>query len=64
MASTRGVVLSLARTSETILRRISTRLAGHRAVRLIGVRIVGPGLTAVERFLDARADAFSSKGWV
>jgi hypothetical protein len=31
---------------------------------VIYARVIGPVLTAIGRFLDARAEAFRSKGWV
>jgi hypothetical protein len=35
-----------------------------RAARLLNARVIGPVLVALARFLDARAEAFRSKGWV
>jgi hypothetical protein len=64
MAKTNRMLVPAARLSANVLRRTFVLCAGHRAVRLITARIVAPALTAVERFLDARADAFSSRGWV
>jgi hypothetical protein len=60
MATITGALVPLARTSEVVLRRA---FSGRRSVRLLTARVIGPCLTAVERFLDRRADAFSERSW-
>jgi hypothetical protein len=64
MATRTGLLIILARVSEAVLRRTSALFSGRRAVPLLTARVIGPGLTAIERFLDARAEVFSSKSWV
>jgi hypothetical protein len=64
MAQFSGFLVSLARTSDAALRRASVACAGWRGVRVVHARVIGPGLTAVARFMDARAEAFSSKAWM
>lgn len=64
MTGSSRILVPLARTSETVLRRVSTPWAGRATVRLLTARIIGPCLTALERFLDARERTFRERGWV
>jgi hypothetical protein len=64
MGTTTRILVPAARASETVLRRAFTLTSGRRTVRLVTVRIISPALTAIEHFLDARAKAFSTRGWV
>jgi hypothetical protein len=59
-----GILVPLAKQSETALRRLTTVSAAHAAFRLASAWLIVPGLTAVERFLEARSKVFSERGWV
>jgi hypothetical protein len=59
-----GILVPLAKTSETVLRRITVRSSAHAVFRLMNARFIVPCLTAIERFLEARSKAFSERGWV
>jgi hypothetical protein len=61
MATIDGALIPLARTSGTLLRRA---FSGRRAVRLLTARVIVPCLSAIERFLDAKAQDFSQSGWI
>ena len=61
MATVDGAVIPLAGTSGTLLRRA---FSGRRAVRFLTARVIVPCLSAVERFLDAKAENFSQSGWI
>ena len=57
-------MIAAARGAETLFRRLASLPAKWTAVRLLTAFVVAPGLTAIERFLDARAEAFAQRGWV
>jgi hypothetical protein len=59
-----GVLVPLAKQSETVLRRLTLVSAAHSAFRLASAWLFVPCLTAIERFLEARSKAFSERGWV
>ena len=58
------VALRVARTSETALRRLTPLSPARTPVLLLIARVIGPSLTAIERFLDAREQAFRERGWI
>jgi hypothetical protein len=57
-------LITAARGVETLFRRLGSLPAKWLIVRLLMAFVVAPGLAAIERFLDARAEAFSQRGWV
>jgi hypothetical protein len=59
-----GVLALAAHTAERLLRLAAALPVRSKAVCLLTAWIYAPALTAIERFLDARAEAFSERGWV
>ncbi len=59
-----GIITAAAEMAERLLRLLARMTGGSRFVRLLTARVFAPGLTAIERFLDARAEAFSERSWV
>jgi hypothetical protein len=64
MATATKLLIPAARTSESALRRVCGWLRGRRAVLLLQARVLGPALTALGRFLDARERASANRFWV
>lgn len=56
-----SVSVATAMAAEAFLRHVTLLPVRSTAVRLLTARVVGPALTAIERFLDARAEAFSAR---
>lgn len=59
-----GALTRLARTAERLFRLITAVPGSSKALCLLTAWVFAPALTAIERFLDSRAEAFSERSWV
>ena len=59
-----AILITLAQASDAALRRTAAVAPRTKAFRLLTARVLGPSMTALERFLEARGQAFKERSWV